>query len=87
MRSTTTAQTAFQQLDESTLSKFHFKAVITSGMGFFTDAYDLLTFILPEPDSKSLETIELEGEHLDEEIDKKLDDISMAYLPVGGVCH
>nr|HET6904608.1 MFS transporter [Ktedonobacteraceae bacterium] len=39
MRST--APTAFQQLDESTLSKFHFKAVITSGMGFFTDAYDL----------------------------------------------
>ena len=41
MRSTATAQSAFQQLDESALSKFHFKAVITSGMGFFTDAYDL----------------------------------------------
>ncbi|HZU68894.1 MAG TPA: MFS transporter [Ktedonobacteraceae bacterium] len=28
-------------LDESTLSGFHFKAMLTSGMGFFTDAYDL----------------------------------------------
>lgn len=32
---------ALTQLDESQLSRFHFKAVITSGMGFFTDAYDL----------------------------------------------
>lgn len=30
-----------RQLDESPLSSFHFKTVITSGMGFFTDAYDL----------------------------------------------
>ncbi|GAC1398575.1 MAG: MFS transporter [Ktedonobacteraceae bacterium] len=28
-------------LDNSTLSGFHWKAMITSGMGFFTDAYDL----------------------------------------------
>src|SRR5438067_1752920 len=28
-------------LDNSSLSGFHFKAMITSGMGFFTDAYDL----------------------------------------------
>jgi MFS family permease len=28
-------------LDESQLSRFHLKTVITSGMGFFTDAYDL----------------------------------------------
>jgi PHS family inorganic phosphate transporter-like MFS transporter len=32
---------ALQQLDESRLSRFHWKTVITSGMGFFTDAYDL----------------------------------------------
>jgi len=30
-----------RQLDESQLSGFHFKTVITAGMGFFTDAYDL----------------------------------------------
>jgi MFS transporter, PHS family, inorganic phosphate transporter len=30
-----------RQLDESPLSSFHWKTVITSGMGFFTDAYDL----------------------------------------------
>ncbi|GCF10523.1 MFS transporter [Dictyobacter arantiisoli] len=30
-----------EQLDNSGLSKFHFKAMLTSGMGFFTDAYDL----------------------------------------------
>lgn len=28
-------------LDDSSLSGFHFKAMLTSGMGFFTDAYDL----------------------------------------------
>lgn len=28
-------------LDDSALSGFHWKAMITSGMGFFTDAYDL----------------------------------------------
>lgn len=30
-----------EQLDNSTISGFHLKAMITSGMGFFTDAYDL----------------------------------------------
>ncbi len=30
-----------RQLDESQLSSFHFKTVVTAGMGFFTDAYDL----------------------------------------------
>src|SRR6266576_3069336 len=29
------------ELDNSALSGFHWKAMITSGMGFFTDAYDL----------------------------------------------
>ncbi len=28
-------------LDEATISKFHLRAVLVSGMGFFTDAYDL----------------------------------------------
>jgi len=42
-------------------------AAIVSIAGF------LLTFVLPEPDRKSLETIEKEGEQLDEEIDKKVD--------------
>jgi MFS family permease len=28
-------------LDEASLSRFHLRAVLTSGMGFFTDAYDL----------------------------------------------
>jgi MFS transporter, PHS family, inorganic phosphate transporter len=28
-------------LDEASLSKFHMRAVLVSGMGFFTDAYDL----------------------------------------------
>ena len=28
-------------LDEATLSRFHLRAVLASGMGFFTDAYDL----------------------------------------------
>jgi MFS family permease len=33
--------TLISSLDEARLSKFHLKAVIVSGMGFFTDAYDL----------------------------------------------
>jgi len=41
-------------------------AAIVSIAGF------LLTFVLPELDRKSLETIEKEGEQLDEEIDKKV---------------
>ncbi len=35
------SQEALKQLDESPMSGFHFKTVITAGMGFFTDAYDL----------------------------------------------
>ncbi|MCL4313255.1 MAG: MFS transporter [Actinobacteria bacterium] len=31
----------FEQLDESRISRFHWLTVITAGMGFFTDAYDL----------------------------------------------
>ncbi|MDA8392867.1 MAG: MFS transporter [Actinomycetota bacterium] len=30
-----------QALDEAPLSRFHSRAVVTAGMGFFTDAYDL----------------------------------------------
>ena len=29
------------ELDEASLSRFHLRAVLVSGMGFFTDAYDL----------------------------------------------
>ena len=32
---------ALKQLYESPLSSFHAKTVVTSGMGFFTNAYDL----------------------------------------------
>ncbi len=35
------AQHVLAALDNSSLSGFHLKAMITSGMGFFTDAYDL----------------------------------------------
>jgi PHS family inorganic phosphate transporter-like MFS transporter len=35
------AQSVLAALDNSALSKFHLKAMFTSGMGFFTDAYDL----------------------------------------------
>ena len=35
------SQDALKRLDESPMSGFHFKTVITAGMGFFTDAYDL----------------------------------------------
>ncbi len=35
------SEETLRQLDESHLSSFHFKTVITAGMGFFTDAYDL----------------------------------------------
>ena len=38
MRST---YTTLRELDESPLSGFHIKTVITAGMGFLTDAYDL----------------------------------------------
>jgi MFS family permease len=40
MADSTTAGIA-AALDEAPLSRFHRRAVITSGMGFFTDAYDL----------------------------------------------
>jgi MFS transporter, PHS family, inorganic phosphate transporter len=29
-------------LDEAALSRFHLRAVLVPGMGFFTDAYDLV---------------------------------------------
>jgi MFS family permease len=35
------AQSVLAALDNSQLSGFHLKAMLTSGMGFFTDAYDL----------------------------------------------
>src|SRR5947209_17150690 len=35
------AKSLLAALDDSGLSRFHLKAMITSGMGFFTDAYDL----------------------------------------------
>ncbi len=35
------AKSVLEALDESALSGFHLKAMITAGMGFFTDAYDL----------------------------------------------
>jgi MFS family permease len=38
---TRSVQEILDQLDNSGLSRFHWKAMITSGMGFFTDAYDL----------------------------------------------
>src|SRR5665648_1153266 len=30
-----------ESLDESQVSKYHWRVVVTAGMGFFTDAYDL----------------------------------------------
>jgi PHS family inorganic phosphate transporter-like MFS transporter len=39
--STDLASSVLAALDNSKLSSFHWKAMITSGMGFFTDAYDL----------------------------------------------
>lgn len=39
--SSQSVQELLAQLDNSGLSRFHWKAMITSGMGFFTDAYDL----------------------------------------------
>ncbi len=35
------AATAYRQLDESRLTRQHWLTVLTAGMGFFTDAYDL----------------------------------------------
>ena len=55
-------KSVLSMLDESGLSGFHFKAMITSGMGFFTDAYDLfiigvvLAILTPLWDLTKLET-------------------------------
>lgn len=38
---TDTAHSVLTALDNSSLSRFHIRAMLTSGMGFFTDAYDL----------------------------------------------
>ena len=35
------AKDLIAELDEASLSRFHMRAVLVSGMGFFTDAYDL----------------------------------------------
>src|ERR1039457_5230694 len=35
------ARDLIAELDEASLSRFHLRAVLASGMGFFTDAYDL----------------------------------------------
>src|SRR5690242_4947127 len=35
------ANHAFEELDEQPLSRFHVLAMITTGMGVFTDGYDL----------------------------------------------
>ncbi|GHO74188.1 MFS transporter [Ktedonobacter sp. SOSP1-85] len=56
------AHEVLAQLDNSGLSRFHWKAMITSGMGFFTDAYDLfiigaaLTILNPLWHLNALET-------------------------------
>jgi len=38
---TTVARGVIEALDEAPLSRFHLRAVLTAGTGFFTDAYDL----------------------------------------------
>jgi len=38
---TTVARGVIEALDEAPLSRFHMRAVLTAGTGFFTDAYDL----------------------------------------------
>lgn len=35
-------------LDDAPLSRFHTRSIVTAGMGFFTDAYDLLGAALQE---------------------------------------
>ena len=37
----TRSENLIEALDEASLSRFHLRAVLVSGMGFFTDAYDL----------------------------------------------
>ncbi len=39
--SVSSARSVLAALDDSGLSGFHWKTMITAGMGFFTDAYDL----------------------------------------------
>ncbi len=41
MSQTTVARGVVEALDEAPLSRFHLRAVLTAGSGFFTDAYDL----------------------------------------------
>ena len=48
------SQEALRQLDESPMSGFQLKTVVTAGMGFFTDAYDL--FIIGVVSSILIET-------------------------------
>ncbi len=55
---------AFQALDDSKISRFQIKTMFVSGMGFFTDAYDLLetvSAIAPSP-PVPLETVIAEGD-------------------------
>jgi MFS transporter, PHS family, inorganic phosphate transporter len=65
------SQEALRQLDESPLSSFHLKTVITSGMGFFTDAYDLFVIGVVSTILK-LETIEKEGQQEDQQASVKM---------------
>ena len=41
LKHATPAHAVLAALDESAFTGFHWKAMLTSGMGFFTDAYDL----------------------------------------------
>lgn len=53
--------TLHEALDEAPLSLFHYKAMVTAGIGFFTDAYDLfiigtaITLIKPQWNLSSIE--------------------------------
>jgi len=40
---------AFASFDEAKLSWFHIKAILISGCGFFTDAYDIFIINLVMP--------------------------------------
>jgi MFS transporter, PHS family, inorganic phosphate transporter len=40
-QATTSAENPFAELDNSGITRFHWKIMFVSGMGFFTDAYDL----------------------------------------------
>ena len=41
MTETTSHHQSLTDIDEQPINRFHFKMIITAGMGFFTDAYDL----------------------------------------------